>query len=170
MSKDSRFLGDKQIVPLKAPIDSAGTAYATPYFNLKNALSCTIFFYMGVVTATSADQNIVLTVEASTAAASNATEVALSGAYRKSGATGTNPWGARTTFTSTGISLDTTAEDGKLIAIDIDPADIIRQHGQDDAVFVRLVVGIDAGGTVTLNAAWAELEQAYPQVTVIASC
>ena len=163
--KDSRFVFGENIVPLKAPIDSAGTAYATPYVDLKNALHATFYAYFGVVTATSADQNVVITMECSTAAASNATEVAVAGKYRLSGATGANSWGAVTAFTSTGISLDTTTVDGKMVAIDVDPAALVAAHGQDDVRFVRLVMGIDAGGTVTLNSVWAELDPAYPQLT-----
>jgi hypothetical protein len=52
-----------------------------------------------------------------------------------------------------------------MFAIDIDPAAIESAHGQRDAKFVRLVMGIDAGGTVTLNAVWAVVEPAYPQTT-----
>lgn len=163
--KDARLAFGEHIVPLKAPVDSAGTAYATPYVNLKDALHCTFFAYFGVVTATSADQNVIVTVEASTAATSNATEVALAYKYRLSGATGTDTWGAVTSVANTGISLDTTTVDGKMLAIDIDPAAIEAAHGQRDAKFVRLVMGIDAGGTVTLNGVWAELDPMYPQTT-----
>lgn len=163
--KDNRFVFGENVVPLKAPVDSAGTAYATPYLDLKNALHATIFAYFGVVTATSADQNIVVTIEASTAAASNATEVACAFKYRLSGATGANTWGAVTAATSSGVSLDTTTVDGKMLAIDIDPAALVAAHGEADCRYTRLVMGIDAGGTVTLNAVWAVLDPMYPQVT-----
>lgn len=167
--KDARLISAENVVPLKAPVDSAGTAYATPYLDLKDALHATLFIYFGVVTAASADQNVVVTVEASTAAASNATEVAIAFKYRLSGATGANTWGAITSATSTGVSLDTTSVDGKMLAIDIDPAAIPSAHGQDDARFIRAVVGIDAGGTVTLNAVWAVLDPAYPQLTHVSA-
>ena len=163
--KDSRFVFGEHIVPLKAPVDSAGTAYATPYLDLKGAVHATLFAYFGVVTAASADQNLILTVECSTAAASNATEVAIAFKYRLSGATGTDTWGAITAATSAGVSLDTTTLDGKMIAIDIDCAALPLAHGQDDVRYIRLVNAIDAGGTVTLNAVWASLDPAYPQLT-----
>jgi hypothetical protein len=166
--KDNRLAFGEQVVPLVAPVDSAATAYATPYVNLKNALHCTFYAYFGVVTATSADQSVVLTVEAATAAASSATEVAIAGKFRKSGATGTDTWGAVTTFGATGVEVITTA-DGSLYAIDIDPAVIEATHGSRDAKWVRLVVGIDAGGTVTLNAIWAVLDPAYVQTTVLST-
>jgi hypothetical protein len=162
--KDARFVFGENIVPLKAPIDSAGTAYATPYVDLKNALHATFFIYFGVITATSADQSVVVTMECSTAASSNATEVAIPFSYRLSGATGANSWGAITAATASGVSVATT-DDNKMLAIDVDPAALPKLHGQDDVRFVRAVVGIDAGGTVTLNSAWAELDPRYPQLS-----
>lgn len=160
--KDARFGFGENIVPLKAPVDSAGTAYATPWVDLKNALHATFFWYAGVVTATSADQNVIITMEAATAAASGA-EVAIAFKYRLSGATGANTWGDVTAATATGASLDTTTVDGKMLLIDIDPAAL--DGALADARFARLVCGIDAGGTVTLNAAWAELDPRFPQLT-----
>ena len=159
--KDTRFAFGENIVPLKAPVDSAGTAYATPWVDLKNALHATFFYYAGVVTATSADQAVVITMEAATAAASGS-EVAIAFKYRLSGATGANTWGDITAATSTGYSFATDA-DGKMLLIDIDPAAL--DSALADARFVRMVVGIDAGGTVTLNSAWAVLDPRYPQTT-----
>ncbi len=162
--KDARLVFAENVVPLVAPVDSAGTAYASPYLSLKNALHATIFAYFGVVTATSADQAVIVSLQASTAAASNATEVACAFNYRLSGATGANTWGAVTAATATGATIATT-DDGKLLAIDVDPAAIVAAHGQVDCLFVRVLVGIDAGGTVTLNALWAVLDPMYPQAT-----
>lgn len=163
---DNRFVFGANIVPLKAPVDSAGTAYATPFVNLKNYLHATFFFYFGVVTAASADQGVVITMEAATAAASGS-EVAIAFKYRLSGATGTNTWGAITQATSAGYTFATDA-DGKMLAVDIDPAAL--DSALADAQFVRGVVGIDAGGTVTLNAVWAALYPRYPQLTHQAAC
>lgn len=159
--KDARFVFGENIVPLKAPVDSAGTAYATPFVDLKNALHATFFYYAGVVTATSADQPVVITMEAATAAASGS-EVAIAFKYRLSGATGANSWGAITDATATGVSFGTT-DDGKMLMVDINPAAL--EGALADARFVRMVVGIDAGGTVTLNSAWAVLDPRYPQLT-----
>ena len=163
--KDARFIVNENVVPLKAPVDSAGTAWASPYVDLKNALHATLFVYFGVMTATSADQHVIVTVECATAAASAATDVAIAFKYRLSGATGANTWGAITTATAAGVTLDTVASDGMMLAIDIDPAALEAAHGQKDVRYVRIVGGIDAGGTVTLNAAWAVLDPTYPQLT-----
>jgi len=160
--KDARFVTMENIVPLKAPVDSAGTAYATAFVDMKNALHATFFYFVGVMTATSADQNITVTMEAATAAASGS-EVAIAFKYRVSGAVGANTWGAITSATTAGISIDTTGTEGVMYAIDIDPAAL--DSALADARFVRMVVGIDAGGTVTLNSVWAELDPRYPQLT-----
>jgi hypothetical protein len=158
--KDARFGIGENIVPLKAPVDSAGTAWASPFVDLKNALHATFFLYFGVITAASADQSVVVTVEAATAAASGS-EVAIAFNYRKSGATGANSWGDITAATATGVAV-ATDDDGKMLLIDVDPAAL--EAALADARFVRVVVGIDAGGTVTLNAAWAVLDPRYPQL------
>lgn len=166
--KDVRLVFGENIIPLKAPVDSAGTAYATGYVNASNLNHLTFFAFFGVITAASADQSVVVTLEASTAATSNATEVAIGGKYRKSGAVGANTWGAVTTFGATGIEV-TTTDDGFMFAIDVDLDAVEAAHGQRDAKFIRMVVGIDAGGTVTLNAIWAVGEPFYSQVTHISA-
>ena len=160
--KDARFVTMENIVPLNAPVDSAGTAYATAFVDMKNALHATFLYFVGVMTAASADQNITVTMEAATAAASGS-EVAIPFKYRVSGAVGANTWGAITDATTAGISIDTTGTEGVMYAIDIDPAALDGKLA--DARFVRMVVGIDAGGTVTLNAGWAVLDPRYPQLT-----
>lgn len=164
--KDARLIFGENVLPLKAPVDSAGTAWATQFVPVKNYLHATFYAYFGVITATSADQSVIVTMEAATAAASGS-EVAIAFRYRLSGATGTNTWGAVTAATASGATVATT-DDGKMLAIDIDPAALDGLLA--DASHVRMVVGIDAGGTVTLNAAWATLEPRYPQVTHLAAC
>lgn len=168
MSKAVRYGFNTKIVPLKAPVDSAATAYATGWVDLKNAEWARFFLFFGVITATSADQNITVTMECATAAASGS-EVQLTFDYRKSGAVATDSWGAITAVStaSTGISVDTTAEDNKMYAIDINPAKL--DGALADGRFVRLVMTPDAGGTVTLNAAWAEIEPGYPQLSQLSA-
>jgi hypothetical protein len=164
--KDARFGFGENIVPLKAPVDSAGTAFATPWVDLKNALHATFFAYYGVVTATSTDQSVFVTMEAATAAASGS-EVQIAFKYRLSGATGANTWGTITTAVAATGAEVTTTDDGKMLLIDIDPAAL--DGALADARFVRLVNGIDAGGTVTLNAMWVELDPRYPQLTQLSA-
>lgn len=148
MAEDTRLGVDVHYMNLKAPVDSAGTAFATNWIDLKNMVHYQFIDYFGVVTATSTDQPVVVTIEAATAAASGA-EVAVSFKYRQSGAVTADTLGAVTAATSTGVSVGTD-QDGTFFLIDIDVADLERQLA--DARFIRLVQGIDAGGTVTLNA------------------
>ena len=156
---------EHNIIPLKAPVDSAGTAFATTWIDMKNANWLTLYDWCGVISAASADQPVLVTVECATAAASGA-EVAIAFKYRMSGVAAANTWGAVTSATSTGASFGT-LDDGKIMRIDIDPAAL--EAALADARYVRLVQGIDAGGTVTLNAIWADLTVKYAQVTHISA-
>ncbi len=160
--KDARFGILDNILPLVAPVDTAATEKGTPFIDMRKALHTTVLVYFGVVTATSADQNLTVTVQAATSAASTS-ETAMAFRYRLSGATGANTWGAVTAATSAGVSLDTTTVDGKMLLIDIDPA-ALPAIGADN-FFVRVVATPDAGGTVTLLAALAITDPQYSQVT-----
>ena len=85
------------VVMLLAPQDIAGTAAASTYLDLKTANDCMIYVMVGDITTASADQTTgpVVTIQASTAAASNATETNYEFLYRLSDAvqsnTGTAP-------------------------------------------------------------------------------
>lgn len=160
--KDARFSILDNILPLVAPVDTAATEKRTPFMDMRKALHTTVLVYFGVVTATSADQNITVTVTAATSAASTS-ETAIAFRYRLSGATGANTWGAVSSATSSGLSLDTTTSDNKMLLIDIDPA-ALPAVGADN-YFVSVVVTPDAGGTVTLLAALAISDPQYSQVT-----
>jgi len=74
------------VVMLLAPQDIAGTATASTYLDLKTANDCMIYVMVGGITTASADQTAgpVITIQASTAAASNATETNYEFLYRLS--------------------------------------------------------------------------------------
>jgi hypothetical protein len=99
-------------------------------------------------------------VEASTAAASNATEVALTFRYRLSGISTANTLGAITS--SAALSIGTT-DDNKLLWIDIDHA--ACETALADASYVRVVITPDAGASATLVSAMVVQEVTYPQLT-----
>lgn len=160
--KDARFGILDNILPLIAPVDTAATEKRTPFLDMRKALHTTILVYFGVTTATSADQNIIVTLQAATSAASTS-ETAIAFRYRLSGATGANTWGAVTTATSAGASLDTTTLDNKILLIDVDPA-ALPAIGADN-YFVSVVVTPDAGGTVTLLSALAISDPQYASVS-----
>jgi hypothetical protein len=159
--KDARFVVGENIVPLIAPVDKSTNSWASPFVDLKNALHATFFVYFGVITSTSADEYITITMEVATTSASGA-EVAIPFRYRLSGATGANTWGAITSVAATGVAILTASNDGMLLAIDIDPAalDTLLALGRH----VRMV-GTSTEMTVDLMAAWAVLDPRYPQLT-----
>lgn len=159
-SKAVRFAEAENIIPLKVPVDSAGTAWASPWVDLKNQVHATFFIYYGNIAATSADQSVIVTMEAATAASSGS-EVQIPFTYRASGATGANTWGTPTAATASGGMTVATTDDNKMYLIDIATAGLDGLLA--DARFVRLVNGIDAGGSATVNAAWAVLEPRYAQ-------
>jgi hypothetical protein len=136
--KDNRFGFGERTIPLKAPVDSGGTAFATAFVDMSKALRATFSDYFGVITAASADQVITITL--------------------------TDTWGAVTAVAATGLTIDTTAKDGMMVQIDVNPAlfDAAVAGGR----WVRLVQGIDAGGSATFNALWLSYEPMYPQASI----
>ena len=163
--KDIRYGFGTKVIPLRAPVDSAATAGATNFVDLKNALWARFFLFFGNIAAASADQAVIVTLEAATAAASGS-EVAIAGNYRLSGAVATDTWGATTAFTTSGITVATT-DDSKIVAVDINPAAL--EGALADGCFVRVVITPDAGATATLNAVWAEVDPAYPQTSQLSA-
>jgi hypothetical protein len=146
--------------PLISPQDITTSATASPYVSLKNALHTTLLVHFGNIAAASADQAVIVTVEAATSAASSATEVALTFRYRLSGVTTANTLGAVTS--SAALSVGTT-DDNKVLWIDIDHA--ACETALADASHIRLVVTPDAGATATLVSALVLQEVTYPQLT-----
>jgi hypothetical protein len=142
-----RFGEIEHVIPLVAPIDTGATEKGSPFIKLLGILGCTFLVFFGVVTAASADQNITVTVTAASSAAST-NETAMPFMYRKSSAVGTDTWGAVTAATSAGVSLDTTADDNKLLIIEVDPRAAVGVKA--NASYIRAVVTPDAGATVTL--------------------
>jgi hypothetical protein len=158
----------EKFVPLLAPADIATSATATPYVDLKDVLDCTFEVILGVVTATSADQTIAITVEASSAAASNATEAAIAFSYRLSGAIGTDTMGAITAATSAGYTLAET-NDSKLILVQVDPAAVQGAVSNLNGRFVRLVVTPGTGVSAVFVSVIAVLKPRHAAVTMVSS-
>jgi hypothetical protein len=161
----SRFASALNTVPLLNPVDTAATALATPFVKLGGSHGGTLFVHFGNIAAASADQAVTVTLEAATAAASGS-EAAVAFNYRLSGAVGANTFGAITAAASTGVSIGTT-DDGKMLAIDIDPSKFLAAKA--DTTYVRAVITPDAGGTATLVSAFAQLEPRVSQSTMISA-
>lgn len=155
-----------------APKDVAATATAGQWIDLKDVLDVTFLLEFGVITATSADQNITVTVEAISAGVTTGSGTAIAFNYRKSSAiaaVNVDALGAVTAATSSGISLDTTAEDNKLFVVSVDPAAVLAGPASLDGRYVRLVVTPDAGATVTLLSCVAVLMPRHAATTMVSS-
>ena len=152
----NQFAEGAKVLPILAPIDAVATARASSYVDLKESLWAQFHVAFGVITTGSAT----VTVEASTAGSSNATEAAIPFKYRLSGAAGTDTLGAITSATSAGASI-TAGDDAKLLIIDVDPAALPANPG-DDFSWLRVVVSPTTDMTVCLVGANAVLQPRYP--------
>jgi len=154
------------VVMLMAPQDIAGTATASTYLDLKTANDCMIYVMVGGITAT-ADQTTgpVVTIQASTAAASNDTETNYEFLYRLSGAVQSNTWTAPASAT-TGVDLTVTG-DNKILAIKVDPAGVAALGA--DFRYVRVVVTPDTSGATCLVSVMAAIDTRYKQTTFVSA-
>lgn len=156
--KGIRFAEHAKIVPILAPIDTATSAVATAYVDLKYVQHASLLVNFGNMTSDSTDTTAI-TLEASTAASSNATELTVAYQYRVSEAVATDSWGAITNATTDGFSLAASSDDSKAVIIEVDPAAIANLGA--DYRFIRLVITPSAGSAITLVAANAFLEPRY---------
>lgn len=157
----------ENIVPLVAPVDGTTGSPASLYLDLASANRASFLVYFGVVTSTTATDTMTLTVEASTASSSNATEEAVPFLYRTSVAAATgNTWGAVTEATSAGLDLGaSTVFDGFAVIIDIDPAAITGK--KPDARYVRVQLTPSAAYSVILYTVIGFVAPRYKQTTMI---
>ena len=154
------------VVMLMAPQDIAATATASTYLDLKTANDCMIYVMVGGITA-SADQTVgpVITIQASTAAASNDTETNYEFLYRLSGAVQSNTWTAPASATA-GVDLTVTGDD-KILAIKVDPAGVAALGA--DFRYVRVVVTPGTGGITCLVSVMAAIDTRYKQTTFVSA-
>lgn len=133
---------------LLAPQDIVATATASAYIDVKHAAG-TIEFQIpfGAIASTDSTGEVVVTVEASTAGSSNATEVALAGKYRLSAAVATDNMGATTAFANTGAVVGN-ATDNVTLFLFIEP-DQLAAAGADYR-FLRVVIAPTAETTSTI--------------------
>lgn len=121
-----QFVEKFKLQPILTPADIVATATASNYVDLKDLNWATFLVSFGAITT----GTLTVTVEASTAASSNATEAGVPFNYRLSGAVGTDSMGAITAATSDGVSI-TASDDNKVLAIEIDPAALPANPGAD---------------------------------------
>ncbi len=153
------------VVMLLAPQDIAGDATASTYLDLKTANDCMIYVMVGGITTASATAGPVITIQASTAAASNATETNYEFLYRLSGAVQSNTWTAPASATA-GVDLTVDGDD-KILAIKVDPAGVAALGA--DFRYVRVVVTPGTGGTACLVSVMAAIDTRYKQTTFVSA-
>ena len=151
-----QFLEGTHLLPILAPADIAATATASQYVDLKESQWVSFMVTLGAVT----NAAFTVTVEASTAASSNATEASVPFKYRLTSAVATDSLGAITAATSDGATM-AAGDDNKVMWIDVDPAALPSNPGADFA-WLRLVVTPSSDMTAFIVGASAFLQPTYP--------
>ena len=157
-----KFQEKLQVFPVLAPADITTSATGTQYVDLKGAHWCTFIVNFGAITGdtTAVNDTVGVTVEASTAGSSNATEAGIPFSYRLSSAVGTYSHGAITAATSDGAQVGP-ANDNKTLFVDVDPAALPSNPGADYR-FVRLVLTPGSATTSLIVDCQVALEPRYP--------
>lgn len=157
-----RFEEKLQAFPVLAPADITTTATGSQYVDLKGAHWCTFVVNFGAITGdtTAINDTVGITVEASTAASSNATEAAVPFKYRLTSAVGTYSQGTITAATSDGAQI-AASNDNKNLYVEVDPAALPTNPGADYR-YVRLVITPGSATTSLIVGASVILEPRYP--------
>jgi hypothetical protein len=153
-----RFAENVKVLPILTPADIVATATPTSYVDLDGVNWATFLVHLGSVASTDSTGEVVITVEASTAGSSNATEGAITFNYRLSAAVNTDTMGAITAATVAGAAINNTA-DNTVVIIDVDPSVVAASAA--DRRFVRLVITPTAEITATVVGATAILDTRY---------
>ena len=151
-----KFAQPVKWLPILNPADIVDAATKTLFVDLKGANWATLALHFGAITC----DVPTVTVKCSTAATTtNAITVKFK--YRLSDVIATEPdgWGAITQATSTGVALLVT-DDGAVLEIDIDPADIAAEGV--DYRFLHALITPAADTTVCIVGAQAFVEPSYP--------
>lgn len=155
-----RYAEGLKVLPILTPADIVATATYTSYVDLDKVNWATFLVSLGSVASTDSTGEVVITVEASTAGTSNATEGAVAFQYRLSAAVNTDTMGAITNATAGGGAAIVNTADNTVVVIDVDPAVVAASAA--DRRFVRLLITPTAEITATVVGAIAILEHKYP--------
>jgi hypothetical protein len=132
-----RYAEAVKVYPVIAPVAGTTSAIASVYIDAADYHWLNWLVMFGVMTSDSTD-TLTITVECSTAASSNATEVAIPFYHRLSAAVGTDTMGAITSDSTSGLVLTADANDAMAVLITVDVSAI--QAELTDGRFLRLVV------------------------------
>ena len=138
-----------KVLNLLAPQDIVATATASNYIKVENAAG-TIQFDVpfGTIASTDSTGEVVLTIEASTAGSSNATEQAIAFKYRMSEAVATDSMGAITSATASGAAINSSTDDNKVMHLFVEPSQLAAVGA--DFKYLRVVITPTAEITSTI--------------------
>ena len=153
------FAENVKVLPILAPADIAATATGTQYVNLKHVVGMLeLQVQFGNIASTDSTGEVVVTVEASSAGSSNASEAAIAFQYRLSAAVATDTMGAISSAAAAGVAVGQ-GDDNKALLIYIDPSAVTAVS--DQYSFVRAVATPTAEVTATLVSAAARFIPSY---------
>lgn len=160
-----RFAEELKTAMLLAPVAITNTAKQSNYIKVDKAHWASFLVSFGAFTSSDDTTTVGVTVECSTASASNATETNITFKYRLCAAVGSDTWGTITETTSTtGIEIRNETDENKVLLIDVDPAKL--DATQPDGLWLRVVAtpGVTGAATdvVGVVSVHAILEPRYP--------
>lgn len=153
-----QFAEEFKLLPILAPQDITEVTTYTQYVDLKTQNWATFLVQFGNI----AGADSVVSVEASTAASSNATEATVPFRYRLSAAVATDTMGAITAATSDGVTIAAASDDNKLLVIEVDPAALPNNPGADFRFLRVKVAPASSSATNTVVGVTAVLATRYP--------
>jgi hypothetical protein len=161
---------EEHFLLVMAPVSFTTAASVTGYVDLSGVESCTFLLNVGTC-ASSSSTNTIVTIEASSAAASNATEGQVLCNYRKSAALATDTMTAVTAMTTAaaGVPLVPTTDANKIVLIDIDPAVVLGSNTNKNGRYVRAVITPNAQTTATIVGITAIMRPMYAGATMVSS-
>lgn len=157
-----------KVLNLLAPQDIVATATASAYINVQDAAG-TIQFDVpfGAIASTDSTGEVALTVEASTAGSSNATESAIAFKYRLSAAVATDSMGALASATATGVAV-AEDDDNKIMHLFVEPSQLAAVGA--DYKYLRVVITPTAEITSTIvGGVIARFVDRYAQASQLSS-
>ncbi len=155
------YVGEEvHVVPLLAPVDTAGTTIESDVIGVKEYLNIQFIVQFGVITG---DEVVVTVEECDDTTPSNSTAIVFK--YRKSSAVGTDSMGALTAVTvaATGATMSA-SDDGKAFLIDVDPAALSA-----DRPYLRVVADPGGSASVVLLNMLAILRPRYAQASQVSA-
>lgn len=148
-----------KVLPILAPADIVASATGTAYLDLKMAEGLVeIALQFGAVASTDSTGEVVVTIEASTAASSNATEGQVVFGYRLSGAVATDSMGVIANAAAATGAVVGQGDDNKVLLCYVDPSVVALTS---DRRYIRAVITPTAEITSTIVGAVARFIPRY---------